>query len=329
MLTLEVKTKKNLLAFSGGVDSTALFFLLLEQNIPFDIAIVNYNTRKQSKQEVVYALSLALKYKKQCFIHDIQLTSSNFEYTARQARYEFFEELIDEYEYETLLTAHQLNDKLEWFFMQLSRGAGLSELLGLSEKLEKSNYTILRPLLNISKSTLETYLNEHQIKYFYDESNKDTSFMRNYFREEFCTKFMDKFESGVQKSFAYLHNDLTSLNIAQTPLFKHKELEIFKNLHDDNLNIRVIDLALKQRGYLLSHAQRKEILKQKECVIGTFAIALSYEYIYLSPYITSTMNKPFKELCRVYELPKKIRAYLFKEKFNLNVLKNTMDKFKH
>jgi len=318
MLTLEVKTKKNLLAFSGGVDSTALFFLLLEQNIPFDIAIVNYNTRKQSKQEVVYALSLALKYKKQCFIHDIQLASSNFEYTARQARYEFFEELIDEYEYETLLTAHQLNDKLEWFFMQLSRGAGLSELLGLNEKLEKSNYTILRPLLNISKSTLETYLNERQIKYFYDESNKDTSFMRNYFREEFCTKFMDKFESGVQKSFAYLHNDLTSLNIAQTPLFKHKELEIFKNLHDDNLTIRVIDMALKQRGYLLSHAQRKEILKQKECVISTWAIVIDTLGIFICPLRQAVMPKKFKELCREKKIPKKIRSYLFDENIDMN-----------
>jgi tRNA(Ile)-lysidine synthase len=318
MLTLKVKTKKNLLAFSGGVDSTALFFLLVEQNIPFDIAIVNYNTRKQSKQEVVYALSLALKYKKQCFIHDVQLASSNFEYKARQARYEFFEELIDEYEYETLLTAHQLNDKLEWFFMQLSRGAGLSELLGLNEKLEKSNYTILRPLLNISKSTLETYLNERQIKYFYDESNKDTSFMRNYFREEFCTKFMDKFESGVQKSFAYLHNDLTSLDIAQTPLFKHKELEIFKNLHDDNLTIRVIDMALKQRGYLLSHAQRKEILKQKECVISTWAIVIDTLGIFICPLRQAVMPKKFKELCREKKIPKKIRSYLFDENIDMN-----------
>jgi tRNA(Ile)-lysidine synthase len=318
MLTLEVKTTKNLLAFSGGVDSTALFFLLLEQNIPFDIAIVNYNTRKQSKHEVVYALSLALKYKKQCFIHDVQLASSNFEYKARQARYEFFEELIDEYEYETLLTAHQLNDKLEWFFMQLSRGAGLSELLGLNEKLEKSNYTILRPLLNISKSTLETYLNERQIKYFYDESNKDTSFMRNYFREEFCTKFMDKFESGVQKSFAYLHNDLTSLDIAQTPLFKHKELEIFKNLHDDNLTIRVIDMALKQRGYLLSHAQRKEILKQKECVISTWAIVIDTLGIFICPLRQAVMPKKFKELCREKKIPKKIRSYLFDENIDMN-----------
>jgi tRNA(Ile)-lysidine synthase len=317
MLPLDVKTHKNLLAFSGGVDSTALFFLLMEQNIPFDIAIVNYNRRKQAKHEVVYALSLALKYKKQCFIHDVHLEDSNFEHTARQIRYEFFEEIIEEYKYETLLTAHQLNDKLEWFFMQLSRGAGLSELLGLNERLEKPNYTILRPLLNVSKATLEAYLIGHKIKYFYDESNHDTAFTRNYFREEFCCKFIQKFEQGVQKSFQYLNNDLNSLNIAYTPLFIHNELEVFKNHHDDNLNIRIIDASLKKRGYVLSYAQRQEIRKQKEGVISNWAIQINSLGIFICPRRQTVMPKKFKEACREYKIPKKIRAYLCDENIEI------------
>ena len=68
MLNLEdiasLKNSKNLLAFSGGADSTALFFLLLEHEIPFDIAIVDYAMRDQSKEEVSYAQELALTYKK-------------------------------------------------------------------------------------------------------------------------------------------------------------------------------------------------------------------------------------------------------------------------
>ena len=52
---------KNLLAFSGGIDSTALFFMLLEQNIDFDMAIVDYGIRAQSKDEVAYAKELAHK----------------------------------------------------------------------------------------------------------------------------------------------------------------------------------------------------------------------------------------------------------------------------
>ena len=48
----ELKNAKNLLAFSSGTDSTALYFLLKEYEISFDIAIVDYGTRKQSKLEV-------------------------------------------------------------------------------------------------------------------------------------------------------------------------------------------------------------------------------------------------------------------------------------
>ena len=53
-----LKSSKNLLAFSGGADSTALFFLLLENDIPFDIAIVDYAIREQSKEELLFAQEL-------------------------------------------------------------------------------------------------------------------------------------------------------------------------------------------------------------------------------------------------------------------------------
>ena len=61
----EIKNQKNLLAFSAGIDSSALFFLLIEKDIPFDIAIVNYNLRAQSNDEVSYAKELAKKYNKE------------------------------------------------------------------------------------------------------------------------------------------------------------------------------------------------------------------------------------------------------------------------
>ena len=62
MLNIDIKNlhnKKNLLAFSTGVDSSALFFLLIENNIHFDIAIVDYNTREQSKAELAHAKKMA------------------------------------------------------------------------------------------------------------------------------------------------------------------------------------------------------------------------------------------------------------------------------
>ena len=64
--TLKINTTNNLLAFSAGIDSTALFFLMMEEEILFDIAIVDYNQRLQSKDEVIYATQLAHKYNKKC-----------------------------------------------------------------------------------------------------------------------------------------------------------------------------------------------------------------------------------------------------------------------
>ena len=200
-----IKNQKNLLAFSAGVDSVALFFLLLEQNISFDIAIVDYNLRAQSKDEISYAEELALKYNKSIFIQDITLkNNSNFEKTARDIRYKFFEEIILEDSYEILITAHQLNDKLEWFLMQLSKGAGLVELIGFNEFEQKENYKIYKPLLNITKDELENYLKMNNHKYFIDESNFDEKYKRNFFRHNFSNLFLQNFSSGVKKSFEYI-----------------------------------------------------------------------------------------------------------------------------
>lgn len=317
-----VKNQKNLLAFSAGIDSSALFFLLLEQNIPFDIAIVDYNIREQSKEEVSYAKELASKYSKDIYIKNIIIDSnSNFEKNARDIRYDFFKEIIDKYSYENLITAHQLNDKLEWFMMQLSKGAGLVELIGFNVFEHKENYKVYKPLLNITKEDLQDYLEKNKFKYFIDNTNFDEKYKRNFFRHNFSDKLLKDFKEGISKSFEYLQNDLNSLNIQNNPTIKIKELEIFLNQKDDNLNIRTIDLSLKKRGILLTNAQRNEILKQKEITISDkINISIYENNIWIAPMLKITMDKKFKELCRVNKIPKNIRAYIFYKNINLKEL---------
>lgn len=310
----KITTTKNLLAFSGGVDSTALFFTLLENTIPFDIAIVNYNLREQSKEEVSFAKELAEKYSKKIFIKEVICeSSSNFEKNARDIRYYFFDEVIKENNYEALITAHQLNDKFEWFLMQFSKGAGLNELLSFDEISLKNEYKILKPMLNISRKEIYTYLKQNSIKYFEDESNINEKFRRNYFRKNYSNSFLEEFDEGVKRSFEYLENDKNSLFLPKK-IFEEKELEVFEALEDDNLNIKVIDKSLKKRGYLISKASRDEILSQKQCVIShKISISITPKFIYIAPYLNEVMPKEFKEKCRVKKLPKNIRAYIFKE----------------
>ncbi len=312
-----IKESKNLLAFSAGVDSTALFFLLLEHNISFDIAIVDYNLRKESKEERAYAKELAKKYNKNIFIKEVSLDSSNFEKKARDVRYSFFKEIIEEYNYNTLLTAHQLDDKLEWFMMQLCKGAGLFELIGLNQWEQRDKYNIFKPLLEISKDELEEYLNTKNIKYFIDKSNYDEKYKRNYFRHNITNLLIKNYKNGISQSFEYLQNDLNSLNIDKKPLLEVKKLEIFKASIDDNINIRIIDKSLKKRGLIISKATRDEILKQKECVVShKVSVSILFGYIWIAPTISKSMDKKFKEKCRIKKIPKNIRGYLYKENIN-------------
>ena len=127
----KLRNSKNLLAFSAGSDSSALFFLLLEADITFDIAIVDYNLRASSKDEVAYAKELAAKYEKKIYTKSLMLDGANFESSAREARYSFFEDVLG-HGYDSLITAHQLNDKVEWLRMSFCRGSGIVSMSGMT-----------------------------------------------------------------------------------------------------------------------------------------------------------------------------------------------------
>jgi tRNA(Ile)-lysidine synthase len=304
--------KKNLLAFSAGVDSSALFFLLIENKVPFDIALVNYSTRENSHQEVSHAKALAEQYKLICHTIQAPKFGSHFEQNARKFRYDFFEKLIEEHCYETLLTAHQLNDQLEWFLMRLTKGAGVSELLGLEPIIEKGNYTLVRPLLEYSKEELLAYLKANNYPYFEDESNRDEKYERNFFRKHFSDPLLAKYQEGIKRSFDYLRNDKMQLEEAFETYYTEKSLRVIQ-LKNPSAKVKAADLTLKELGYLLSSAQRQEIEKENSLVIGgVWAIELQDDLLYIAPYMTINMPKEFKEACRLSKIPIKIRPYLLK-----------------
>lgn len=319
MIHLKIKTTKNIMGFSAGIDSTALFFLLLEENIPFDIVIVDYNQRAQSKDEVIYATQLAHKYNKKCYISTYPDSLKFTEKEARDFRYNFFDQVIKENNYEALLTAHQLNDMLEWFLMQFTKGAGLSELIGMEELSYRNDYILLKPLLKYSKEQLKDYLDSKNIKYFIDQSNYDEKYKRNYFRHNFSDKLLSSYKNGISKSFDFLEKDKNSL-------FKENEkliienLSIYKYIADVNVAIRIIDKDLKKRGVMISYATREEIIEKKELVIShKIAVSLTDDKIYIAPFIQNSMDKKFKDRCRINKLPKNIRSYLSSlsiDKFN-------------
>ncbi len=315
-----LKKSRNLLAFSAGVDSSALFFLLLANNIIFDIALINYGVRKQSIEEERYAIELGKRYNLKVYIKKAPIFNSNFEKNARDFRYSFFDKLMKENNYKNLITAHQLNDQLEWLLMRLSKGSGASELIGLTSISKRQEYTLIRPILHHSKEELLNYLENNNFRYFIDESNYSQKYERNYFRENFSDKLIQKYKKGIQKSFEYLQEDKEILMQGYQEIFHHKELYILKIEHQD-IKIRVVDRYLKKLGYLLSSGQRAEIKQSSSIVVaGLWAIETKNEYIYIAPYITEAMPKRYKEQCRIAKVPSKIRGYLYREKISPDLL---------
>lgn len=303
----KLKQGKNLLAFSYGIDSTALFYLLEEYSIAFDLAFVNYQTREQSFEEEAEARILAKKFSKEIFVlkADFDLKSSNFEERARILRHNFFLEIAQKNSYKNILFAHQLNDVLEWFFMQMSKGSGLVNLLSMQEQEQKGEVFYLRPLLAYSKDELLTYLQEKKVKYFVDASNYDEKFKRNFIRANFSSAFLAEYKSGIKKTLDFLQEE-RKLLLGKFLYEKDNFFVLEKNAFSMNL----IDKACKKLGLLLSQKQREEI-KKGACVLSSKILVASNEkYYFVTNFDKKIMPKKFKERCRILKIPKLLRSSL-------------------
>ncbi len=301
--------RKNLLAFSGGVDSSALFFLLLEHHISFDIAIVDYGVRESSKEEVAFAKELAKEHNLTCHTLKAPPIKSNFEANAREIRYSFFERLITQYSYNNLITAHHLGDRFEWMLMQLCRGAGAVELAGMQGVEQRGSYTLIRPLLVCDKNELLAYLKHNKLHYFVDESNADEKYKRNYFRKHFTEPLLAEYKDGIAKSFVYLDAD-RELLVSDSKIERCNDFIYFSS-HSLRSDIATLDKFLKTQGKVLTSHER-ELLQMQECVVVGREYVLSWwrGFVLLTPYVqTQKITKEFKEKMRKLKLPPKMRSY--------------------
>ena len=308
-----LQNQKNLLAFSAGVDSSALFFILLNHGMKFDIAIVDYGMRDQSKQEVAYAKELSAKYNLTCHTLNAKKLEKNFEAKAREIRYDFFEQLIKEHGYNNLITAHHLGDRFEWMLMQFCKGAGCAEIAGMQQVEQKEFYTLVRPLLHLDKSELLTFLDENKIKYFQDETNFDESIKRNSFRHNFTKPLLDRYLNGIKKSFEYIDEDKKEL-ICDTKPQTIDEFAYFKSSNNKRADIFAIDKYLKTKLHMPSASERELLKNEKTVVLGRkFVVNQEHGYIFIMPYKNQNlyMPKTFKEECRVLKIEPKLRPYLY------------------
>ncbi len=203
----EMESKKLLLAISGGVDSIVLMHLLSRLDMELNLAHCNFGLRgEDAAKDEALVRAVALNYGLN--LHVIQFDTKAYaklhrysvQMAARDLRYQWFDELVKEKEYDYLLTAHHADDNIETFFINLSRGTGIDGLCGIPEK---SKY-ILRPLLPFSKEEILSYATGQKLSWREDLSNQDNKYLRNRIRADLIPllkdlnpSFFETFESTI------------------------------------------------------------------------------------------------------------------------------------
>jgi len=190
----------------------------------FSIVHCNFQLRgSESDMDAFFVEDLARKLGKKIYIKDfdtvgyININKVSLQMAARELRYRWFEELMKVYNIKTLVTAHQADDNLETFIINLSRGTGIKGLTGIPAKTAK----ISRPLLIFSKSQIEQFAEINNISWREDQSNRETRYLRNKIRygvipklKELHPGFLSNFEStlaNLQGSAALLKDYILEL----------------------------------------------------------------------------------------------------------------------
>lgn len=204
-----LKHSKLLIAISGGLDSVALTHLCHKLNLNMALAHCNFNLRNhESDGDEDFVLQLAEGLELQVFIERFdtkkyaQHHKVSIQMAARQLRYNWFDQLANQFEFDYILTAHHANDNLETFLINLSRGTGLEGLKGIPEV----NYNVVRPLLPFSREAIITYAKENKLKWREDSSNASTKYVRNKLRHDVIPILKEMNPQFLQNFQATLNN---------------------------------------------------------------------------------------------------------------------------
>jgi tRNA(Ile)-lysidine synthase len=183
-----------LVACSGGADSLALAWTsqVVTKRIGLNLiaVIIDHQLIKESSQ-------VAQDAKKKCedfgiekvVIKQIEVKDDNdgLEAAARKARYEAFEESVNEFNAKAVLLAHTQDDQAETMLLRLTRGSGAKSLSAMKEVSGK----YLRPFLHIRKQVLVDALEKENISYWQDPANTNYKFLRAKVRHELMPKLIE------------------------------------------------------------------------------------------------------------------------------------------
>ncbi|MFN8656389.1 MAG: tRNA lysidine(34) synthetase TilS [Candidatus Obscuribacterales bacterium] len=197
---------KFVLAFSGGPDSTALLLLAAQLVRANELGCellaghVNYGLRgADSDADEEFCRVVCEAQAIQLIVKRIEPADAS-EKTLRTLRYDFLEATAMAHGADAILMAHTLDDQIETMLFRLFRGTAVAGLTGIpARRSSHSGMAIVRPLLSVRRSDIESFLQENDVVARTDASNLSNDYARNYIRNELVPRIESRFPGFVER----------------------------------------------------------------------------------------------------------------------------------
>ncbi|RKD33883.1 tRNA lysidine(34) synthetase TilS [Thermohalobacter berrensis] len=193
-----------LVGVSGGPDSMALLYILYEIrdyiNFNLYVAHVNHGVRgKEADRDEEFVKKVCSKldipfYSKKVDMEEFAKKNRlSQEEAGRKIRYSFFREIIKKLGKGKIAVAHNKNDQAETLLMRFIRGTGIDGLKGM----DYINGDIIRPLLDVERKEIESFLENSGIKARIDKTNLKPIYKRNKIRLELIPYIRENFNENI------------------------------------------------------------------------------------------------------------------------------------
>ena len=180
-----------LVGVSGGVDSVSLLFALISLSHQFSrfrisVAHLDHGLRATSAQDANFVRQLCRDWGVACYVDRVDVenlacrSGCGVEEAGRDARRAFLQRIADEQGCERIALAHHMDDQAETVLLRMARGSAVSGLAAMAWQQEQ----FIRPLLNVSRSSIEDYLQRNKLPFVEDSSNAEVKYSRNRIRHE-------------------------------------------------------------------------------------------------------------------------------------------------